>query len=153
MDRLRQAGTPGYASHLSKASAMPAGRGEPADAESLPPPSGDYLPHARPSYKPIPSLHCLLKDRTIENFQYGELTSRSRFVPSDAECGGNLLVLRFVGLEVTELRIAGRNLRTLFDYLTQHRIAWVAELPAERDFGEGESAVVTRIEIRKVAPE
>lgn len=153
LDRLRPAGAGGYAALLGKGTAVPAERSEGQDTESLPTLSGDYLPHARPSYKPIPSLHCLLKDRSIENFQYGELTSRSRFLPSDPKSGGNMLVLRFVGLEATELRIAGRNLRTLFDYLTQHRIAWVAELAAERDFEANEGAVVTEITIRAVQQE
>lgn len=150
LDRLRPAG--GISALLAK-TAAPEARPEGHDAEALPAASDDYQPYARAANRPLVSLHLILKDRSIENFQYGELTSRSRFVPADAESGGNLLILRFAGLEATEVQIAGRNLRALFDLITQHRIAWVAEMPQERDFADSTSPVVSRIGFRPVGTE
>ena len=100
-----------------------------------------YQVHARPVAKMLPSIHFILKDRSIRSCQYNQLDSDSRFT-SLPQGKGNRLVFRFVGSVVVHVVIQGRNLRKLYDYLSQHRMAWVHELPAEKDFeGDGEPVV------------
>jgi len=59
--------------------------------------------------------------------------------------------MRFAGLAPTEVRIEGRNLNTLYAYLSQHRIVWVRERGSGRDFLEEFAAVLTGIAITPLA--
>lgn len=117
---------------------------EPNDVDGLASFAADapaYQVHARPAAKMLPSVHFILKDRAIRTCQYNQLESDSRFT-SLPQGKGNRLVFRFAGSVTVQVVIEGRNLWKLYDYLTQHRMAWVHELPEEQDFGgDGEPVV------------
>jgi hypothetical protein len=113
--------------------------------DTLPRPGDDYLAHARPGNKTEPMLCFIRSDQSLEILSYGHL-ARVRLLPCPAQGGGQSLLLRFVEAVVTEVRLEGRGLRTLPDYLRQHRIAWIRELPGGREFGQADS-VVSRIDI------
>lgn len=120
---------------------------EPDEADGLASFSADastYQVHARPVTKMLPSVHFIFKDRTIRTCQYTQLESDSRF-STLPQGKGNRLVFRFAGSVAVQVVIEGRNLWKLYDYLSQHRMAWVHELPAEKDFEGDEAPVVHSI--------
>ena len=147
IDRLRGNGG------ISTLLARPVAAGDAPEidgTEALPDPAEAYQAHARPAAKALTGIHFLMADQTIVNFQYAELSSRNAFVPWEESVKGNLLTLRFAGLEAVEIRISGRNLKPLFDLVTQHRVAWVAQLPERQNFRDDSAAVVTAILIGKL---
>ena len=117
------------------------------DLIPLPLPSADYQAYARATNKPALTLHFLLADATREGFSSVDLR-RVRFLAADKPGGGPRVVLRFVEAVVTEVTIEGRNLDTLYDYIGQHRVTWIRELPPRRDFVEAKATVITRVTIQ-----
>ena len=115
----------------------------PAEAEGLEtflPESTAYQAHARPGNKLLPSIHFILRDRSIRTCQFMHLESDSRFAALP-QGKGQRLAFRFAGSIAVAVVVEGRNLWRLYDYITQHRMPWVCELPEGRDF-EGERAAV-----------
>jgi hypothetical protein len=110
--------------------------------ETFSPESTAYQAHARPGNKLLPSIHFILRGHAIRTCQYMHLESDSHFTPLP-QGQGQRLAFRFAGSVAVAVVIEGRNLWRLYDYITQHRIAWVHELPEGRDF-EGERAAVIR---------
>jgi hypothetical protein len=120
-------------------------RPEPDDEEKeLPDSSAPYQAHARPSNKPVYSLHCCLGKNGYRSFQYVHFDSDSRFQMTDK---GHAITLRFIGTRMMQVRIVGRNLWRLYDLLHQHRVPWVMQV--DRDFREGKEPVITAIEIEE----
>ncbi len=111
----------------------------------LPLPGDPYVAFSRASNKPTLSLRFLLADATIKGFSYVNLDSFD-LAESGTAGGGPVIVLRFTGIAVTEVRIEGRHLMALYDKIGHHRIAWVRELPKERDFREEGATVINRID-------
>lgn len=103
-----------------------------------------YQVHARPVPKMLPSVHFIMKDQSIRTYQYHQLDSDSRFTALPGG-KGHRLAFRFAGSVVVQVVILGRNLWKLYDYLSQHRMAWVHEIPEERDFAGDAEAVVHSI--------
>jgi hypothetical protein len=118
------------------------GHEEAGGLETFTPESMVYQAHARPGNKLLPSIHFILRDRSIRTFQYMHLESDSRFEPLP-QGKGQRLAFRFASSVVVGVEIEGRNLFRLYDYITQHRMAWVCELDEGRDF-EGETAAAIR---------
>jgi hypothetical protein len=88
-----------------------------------------YQPYARPANKPLYSIHFVSAKGIVRSFQYVHLDSNSSFAAEH-------ITLRFMGMEPLKVVIHGRNLWRLYDYIHQHRVAWVAE--TQRDFvGDG----------------
>jgi hypothetical protein len=115
--------------------------------DPLPKPGDPYKAHARAANKPLLSLLFVQKDGvSVRGFSYGNLDTIDR-LPGDKPGSGPVLVLRFTGLTPTEVRLSGRNLATLFVYLSQHRVAWLRELQADRDFSDDAVAVVSGMSI------
>ncbi len=56
--------------------------------------------------------------------------------------------MRFAGITPTEVMISGRIIDRLYDYIGQHRVPWVRELPPKRDFREAGETVITGISIK-----
>jgi hypothetical protein len=118
--------------------------------DPLPKPGDPYKAHARAANKPVLSLLLVQKDGvSVRGFSYGNLDTIDR-LPGEKPDSGPVLVLRFTGLTPTEVRLSGRNLATLFIYLSQHRVAWVREQQAERDFSDEAVAVVGGISIKPI---
>lgn len=115
--------------------------GEGSRDQSLPGDESASLAFARRSNKPEFSLHFITPAGTMRSFQYAHLDSDSGFT---AEC----ITLRFMGLEPQKVLIVGRNLRQLYDYIHQHRTAWVRE--AARPLGDDDEPIVTKVVIRPV---
>src|SRR5258706_16368075 len=113
--------------------------GEPE--ESLPANDAAYAAFARRSNKPEFSLHFITAAGTMRSFQYAHLDSDSGFT---AEC----ITLRFMGMAPVKVMIRGRNLRQLYDYIHQHRTAWVRE--AARAFAADNEAIVTKVNIDRI---
>ena len=63
--------------------------------------------------------------------------------------GEPVIIMLFMGAVPEEVVISGRNLMQLFDYLGDHRIRWVRQMPKGRDFAEAGEPVVTGIEFRQ----
>jgi len=112
--------------------------------EGFSPESTAYQAHARAGNKLLPSIHFILRDRSIRTCQFMHLESGSRFefLPQGK---GHRLAFRFGGSTSLGVVIEGRNLLRLYDYIAQHRMAWVCELPEERDFEDDRAAVARSI--------
>lgn len=139
----------GLQSLLNRPSA-PSPLPEEAEApEALPRPEEGYQAHGRIANRPLTSFLCLMRDASVLAFQYSHLDSRACLQRGGG--GAQIIMMRFAGSEVTELRLEGRNLGDLFHYLMQHRMPWACELPAERDYTEEGETVIHRIDVRPVA--
>jgi hypothetical protein len=106
------------------------------------PESGDqsYQAHARPSMKPVYALHVIFPNGTVQSFQYQHLDSSSRYLHESID-------LRFLGARITHVRLRGRNLWRLYDYMHQHRMAWVQV--AARDLAADGETIITGVAIEE----
>jgi hypothetical protein len=120
------------------------------DADTLPGLEDDYAACSRPDNKPQLMLSLLKADESVKSLSYSDL----RWIdlkPGDKPGNGPGLVLRFVG--VAEVWVEGRCLRPLVDNLRRHRIGWLRELPAGRDFRDANTMVITHLDVREVETE
>ena len=120
------------------------------EAVTLPAPGEDYRAAGRPAAHALPRIHFLLADRTVCFCQYAELDSFGRFTPG-ARGAGDAFVICFKGRVPTEIVIEGRNLWSIFDSISMHRLPWVRELPRARDFEDERTPVIHRIAFRPPA--
>lgn len=112
----------------------PEGELPPLDGLSpLPRPGDPYKAHARAANGPLPTLHVLLKNASSRGFSYANYDSID-WLPDDDAGQGPAIVVRFAGLVPCELRISGRNLEVLHNYIGHCRIGWIRELPTQGDF-------------------
>jgi hypothetical protein len=132
-----------YVSRVS----TPARRDADGEGLTLPEHSGAYQAFARATTEPVYTLHCLLGPAGVRSFQYVQLESDSSFT---VEKRGQVISLRFSGVKTVAVIIRGRNLRKLYDLVHQHRIPWVMQLEAGRDFAAGDEAVITSIDFPEV---
>jgi hypothetical protein len=130
----------------------PDGREEAGGLETFSLESTTYQAHARPGNKVLPSVHFILRDRSIRTCQYIHLESDSRFEPLP-QGKGHRLTFRFAGSAELCVVIEGRNLWQLYDYITQHRMPWVYELPDGRDFEDARSVVIRSITFQAIQSE
>jgi hypothetical protein len=116
---------------------------------SLPQPGSAYeAAHSRPSNKPVPTLR-FLTGETIRGLPYASLDSIDWQV-SHKPGASPAIVIRFTGLVAREAIISGRNLLKLYDLLSNHRVAWVRELPKGKDFLDAAATVVTGIVVDRI---
>ena len=113
----------------------------------LPAPGDPYKAFARPANKMVPTLHLLLGDGRRCGFPYAGLVEGPHLLPGDDPGKGGVIVLRFSASVIVEVTIAGRRLDELHNYLGDHRVAWVRELPKGKVVRDDGSSVVARIEI------
>lgn len=131
-----------------KAAERDEGRELPPES-NLPDPSRGYEPYSRPSNKPLYTLHCVLGRDGYRSFQYVHLDSDGSLSVDER---GHVVQLRFCGSKTMAVTIRGRNLWRLYDYLHQHRIAWVMRVDRGRDFAQDSEPVVNSIDIEEVRP-
>ena len=117
-----------------------------AKGEDWPLPGEDYRAHSRTSNKPELMLTLVKSDGSLTGLAYGDLR-QWQFLPPATPGGRPVLVLRFYGVCVVV--VEGRHLDRLVPPLRRHLLAWLAELPAGRDFEEQAATVITRIELRE----
>jgi len=130
-------------SHLRRVLASAPEAVAPEDADEFGLPDGDvgvYQPYARATNKPVFSLHLVTAAGEVHSFQYLHLDSNSSFTDSG-------VTLRFMGMRPVNVQIVGRNLWRLYDYIHQHKMQWVLEIPPGRDFVKDGDPVVTAIRI------
>jgi len=130
----------------------PEGSEEAGGLETFSPDGMAYQAHARPGNKLLPSIHFILRDRSIRTFQYMHLESNSRFEPLP-QGKGQRLTFRFASSSAVGVVIEGRNLFRLYDYITLHRMAWVCELDEGRDFEDEKAAVIRSFKFDETKPE
>lgn len=128
------------------------GKEEPGGLEGFSPESTAYQAHARAANKLLPSIHFILRDRSIRTCQFMHLESDSRFemLPQGE---GQRLAFRFASSVAVAVVLEGRNLWRLYDYIAQHRMPWVCELPEGQDFEDDRTAVLRSISFQTIRPE
>ena len=80
----------------------------------------------------------------MHSFQYVHLDSYSTYTAES-------ITLKFLGMEPVKVVIRGRNLWRLYDYIHQHRIAWIMQVA--RDFAQDGQTVVTQVNFRAAVKE
>lgn len=116
--------------------------------DPLPRPGDPYRANARNGNKPELTLHFVLKDFTYEGFSYADF-ERVRLVPGDNPGGGPVLIVRFSGSVVTDVRIEGRHLHSLYHRIGLHGVSWVWEHPGPSDFADEAEPIIRRITIQE----
>jgi hypothetical protein len=113
----------------------------------LPKPGDAYKAYARPSAQPLRTLHLILADGKKRGFAYSGLVEGPDLLPADDPGKGVLIVLRFSASVIVDVLLPGILLDELHDYLGEHRIRWVRELPRGKAVRDDGSSVVAGIEI------
>jgi len=130
--------------------------GEP-EPESLPPlerlsplplPGDPYKAHARPANQMVPTLMVLTGDGKRWGFSYACRMDGPHLAAGEAG-EGDILLMRFNVGVLVEVRLAGHRLDELHNYLGEHRIRWVREVPPGRIIQAGGLPLITRVKIAK----
>ena len=117
--------------------------------DPLPRPGDRYKAAGRHGNKPDLTIHFVMKDYSYEGFSYADL-ERVRLVPSEKPGGSPVLVLRFNGSVITEVKIEGRHLHGLYHWIGLHRLPWVWEHPSPADFADRDGTLISRITPREI---
>ena len=112
--------------------------------DPLPRPGDPYRANARHGNKPEMTLHFISKDFAYEGFSYADF-ERVRLVPGDKPGGGPVLIVRFNGSVITDVRIEGRHLHSLYHWIGLHGVSWVWEHPGSADFADEAAPIIKRI--------
>lgn len=113
-------------------------------SDPLPRPGEPYRVHARHGNKPELTLHFVTRDFSYEGFSYADL-ERVRLVPGETPGGGPVLIVRFVGSVVTDVRIEGRHLHALYHWIGLHGVSWAWEHPGPAEFADEAEPVIRKI--------
>jgi hypothetical protein len=116
-----------------------------------------YVPYALARNQPEGTLHVLRQDGLWRGFAWSNFDSVDT-AHGDSPGSGPVLVVRFAGLEPTELRLSGRNLGKLHACIGRNRVVWIRVLPSKRGFelagaSDDKAEVITAIAIRAWEPE
>lgn len=117
--------------------------------DPLPRPGDEYRANARHGNKPEMTLHFVTKDYAYEGFSYADF-ERVRLVPGDKPGSGPVLIVRFNGSVVTDVRIEGRHLNSLYHWIGLHGVSWVWEYPGKAEFADETVPVISRITLNQV---
>jgi hypothetical protein len=126
-----------------------AGAATPDKVDPLPRPGDAYRGHGRHGNKPELTLHFVMKDYAYEGFSYADC-ERVRLVRSEKPGGGPVLIVRFNCSVITEVRIEGRHLHGLYNWIGLHRVPWVWEHPSPAEFADEKAMLISRITISHV---
>jgi hypothetical protein len=94
-------------------------------------------------------IHFVARDCIPRGFAYAYLEG-IWFEPGDQPGGGLDLVMRFGGTKPTDVRIRGRNLDGVYDYISRHTMPWVWERPPGRYADNDAATVITGISFHPV---
>ncbi len=100
---------------------------------------------SRPGNKWISCLHVHDGPKAVYSFQYNGLAVRNVFEP------GQFVVCFRDPNEAWRLTVKGRNLWPVYNYICQARLEWIR--PADRDFVEDSTPVITEVVIERVERE
>ena len=153
---------------IDQAAARPAGEAETVPAEEnddgpegvpaldkvppLPRPGDPYKAYARPAGRAVPTLFCIMADGTIWGFPYANRAEGPHLVPAGDAGKGRAIVLQFSGIGPVEIRLNGRRLDQLHNYLGHHRMVWVREFPKGRVMADPDAPAITGIDIIRLEP-
>jgi hypothetical protein len=114
-------------------------------------PADDYQACSPSTAKePEPRLFLVFRNRDYLILRFADLESIGN--PPGVE-PNDLVLLRFHGSVIRDVRIEGRRLLDVVRHLWQQRIAWIKEKPEGWPGPlDGSVAVITRIGVRTVAP-
>jgi hypothetical protein len=118
----------------------------PEELAPLPTAGNPYKAHARIANRPLATIFFLPEGQLPDGFSYDSL-ERVRMVEPHRPGGSPDLLLRFNGSVVSEVRIEGRDLLALCDYIGRHLIHWVRQHPGGRERGDGSAPFIRRITI------
>lgn len=118
----------------------------PDKSDPLPRPGDDYRVHSRHGNKPEMTLHIITKEFAYEGFSFADC-ERVRLVPGETPGGGPVLLLRFNGSVVTNVRIEGRHLHSLYHWIGLHLVSWIWEHPGTAEFADESVPLIKRITI------
>jgi hypothetical protein len=116
----------------------------------LPRPGDPYKAMARPSSKPLPTLHLLLADGTSRSYPYACRVEGPHLVHADDAARSLVVVLKFSSQNFIDVTLAGRKLELLIHLLGQHRIAWLREQAKGKIARDGDEPVITKIDIKEL---
>ena len=105
---------------------------------------GAYAAHGRVGNKPLYAIHFLSANGNGRTFQYVDMRSRCA---ADNDFSNDRFTLAFLGMRAVIVTVEGRNLLRLYDYIHQHRLPYVMEIAAGRDFAGDQETVVTRVTV------
>lgn len=119
----------------------------PIDALSpLPSPGDPYKAYARPANQMVPTLFVLTGDGKIWGFPYSARMEGPHMLPGEPGQGDCIILRLNVGVLV-QVTLAGQCLDELLNYLADHRIRWVREVPKGRIVQAGGMPVISRVVI------
>jgi hypothetical protein len=113
-----------------------------------------YKAYARPDNQMLPTLHLLKSDGQKWSFPYSCRVEGPHMLFLPEEPGkGAVIVMRFAASVPVEVILAGIRLDDLHNYLGDHRIRWVRELPEGKMIIDGTIPVVRNIIVRPLLAE
>jgi hypothetical protein len=95
------------------------------------------------------TFYCVYGDCTFEGFPYAHYDG-IRFERAASPGGGMVLVVRFSGSVVKEVRIEGRNLRFMAVCIGMGVMPWIWELPPGQKVAADGATVVSRLTITEI---
>jgi hypothetical protein len=101
--------------------------------DPLPRPGDPYRSHGRKNNRPESTLTFVTKDCSYEGFPYANL-DRVRLIAGEKPGSGLVLLVRFAGSVVTDVRLEGRNLHPVYNLIQDNVLPWVWALPADADW-------------------
>ncbi len=116
------------------------------DLGRLPSEADAYTAHARAANKPVPTLIFILANGEKHGFPYA-LVDRVDMLAAEKPGEGPFVRVRFSGVEISEVRIQGRNLDPIYNYLCFQRISWIRQCGPAGEFLQDQACVVTQIDV------
>jgi hypothetical protein len=98
---------------------------------------------------PVPMITFVLGDGSRESFCYVDL-SRVRFLNPDQPGQGPVLVLRFLGREITDVTVKGRGLQRMYYSIVEHRIALMSVFMGRFDTMGDDATVINSITLQAI---
>ena len=124
------------------------------DLAPLPRPGDPYKAYARTANQMLPTLHLLTGDGQKWSFPYSGLVEGPHMLFMPDEPGkGAVIVMRFAASVAVEAILAGIRLDELHNYLGDHRIRWVRELPQGKMVIDDAIPMVRSMIVRPVSAE
>jgi hypothetical protein len=124
------------------------------ELSALPKPGDAYKAYSRPANQMLPTLHLLAADGQKWSFPYSCRVEGPHMLFLPEEPGkGAVLVMRFSASVPVEVVMAGIRLDDLHNYLGDHRIRWVRELPQGKPVIDPTIPVIRSIIVRPLLAE
>jgi hypothetical protein len=118
----------------------------------LPKPGDPYKAYSRPANQMLPTLHLIKGDGQIFSFPYSCRVEGPHMLSlPEAPGKGAVIVMRFSASVPVEVMLAGIRVDELHNYLGDHRIRWVRELPPGKVVTDAKIVVVRNIFVQPLS--